>query len=413
MRCLFVKTRLGWPRSSGHDVHCYHLMKAIAQRGHRVALATVGPVQPDAVTGLPLEMIRTLGDSDADPAPSPLRGLAERYRSYWGIPCGRIAAVSRIAEEFRADAVVVVGLDMAPYVGGIRGPVRIWYAGDEWVLHHLSQVRIGDASLWHNLCETAVKGLYERVFTPLMDRVWVVSEADGRAMWWVAGARNIVTVANGVDSDYFRPVTGPEADHSCVFWGRLDFGPNIQALEWFCKRVWPSVRRRIPDSSFTIIGFNPTEPVLALAGREGVSLIPDLPDLRDEIGRYAVVVLPFVSGGGIKNKLLEAAAMARPILVSPTGVSGLRESNCAPLVCARTAGAWVRELVALWDDPDRRRRLGTDARRWVVAHHSWESAAEAALAGLEETEPVISRPKGVGQHEEWGDQRPAAACSKT
>ena len=102
MRFLFVKTSLTWPRSSGHEIHSYHIMKALAQLGHELALATVGPLQSEAVAGLPLEMCRTLREYDSDQAPSPLTGLAERYRSYWGIPCGRIAAVSRIAEEFRA-----------------------------------------------------------------------------------------------------------------------------------------------------------------------------------------------------------------------------------------------------------------------------------------------------------------------
>lgn len=397
MRFLFVKPKFAWPRSSGHDVHCYHLMRALAGRGHQLALATVAPPPGEAIAGLPLDGRHTLGEYDRDQCRSPLTGLAERYRSYWGIPPGRVAAVAQFAEEFRADSVVVVGLDVLPYLGWVHGPLRIWYAGDEWVWHHLSQIRLCDRSTWANLREAAVKGLYERAFAPMMDRVWVVTEADGQAMRRVVGARDIVAVPNGVDSDHFLPVDGPESDHSCVFWGRLDFGPNIQAIEWFCRWVWPSVRRRVSDATFTIIGFNPTDTVRALAGRDGVSLIADLPDLRDEIGRHAVVVLPFVSGGGIKNKLLEAAAMARPILVSPKGASGLHEADRAPLVCARSAAEWVRELIALWNDPHRRRRLGTDARRWVVAHHSWDSAGEAALAGLEEANvPASSRRPSSG-----------------
>ena len=88
MRFLFVKPRLAWPRSKGHDVHCYHLMKALAQSGHQLGLATVVQPDPEAVAGLPLELCRALGDFDQDQRPSPLTGLAERFRSYWGIPPG-------------------------------------------------------------------------------------------------------------------------------------------------------------------------------------------------------------------------------------------------------------------------------------------------------------------------------------
>ncbi len=383
MRFLFVKPKLAWPRSSGHDVHCYHLMKALAQRGHQLGLATVVQSVPEAVAGLPLELCRTLGDCDDDQRPSPLTGLPERFRSYWGIPAARIAAVADLAEEFRADSVAVVGLDVLPYLGAVRGRQRIWYAGDEWVWHHLSQVRLGDRSTWGNLREAAVKGLYEYAYAPFMDRVWVVSESDGRAMRRVVGVNKVVVVPNGVDSEFFSPRTVAETEHSCVFWGRLDFGPNVQAIQWFCRRVWPVLRKEVPDATFTIYGFNPTEPVQALANRDGVLVIADLPDLRDEIARHAVVVLPFVSGGGIKNKLLEAASLARAVVGSATAMNGLSQPKQIPLVCVKNESAWVRAILDLWRDEARRHRLGQEARDWVIQNHSWAIAAKQALAGLE------------------------------
>jgi glycosyltransferase involved in cell wall biosynthesis len=383
MRFLFVKPSFAWPRSSGHDVHCYHLMRALADCGHQLALATVSPPHGEAVAGLPLEFCQNLGRHDREACPSPLSGLAERFRSYWGIPPGRIAAVSRLAEEFNADSVVVVGLDVLPYLGGVRNRSRIWYAGDEWVWHHLSQVRLGDKSIWNNLREAAVKGLYEHSYGPIMDRVWVVSESDGRAMRRIVGPNKVVVVPNGVDSDHFKPYDVKETHNSCVFWGRLDFGPNIQALQWFCERVWPAVRARASDATFTIFGFKPTEHVRALARREGISLIPDVPDIRNEIARHAVVVLPFVSGGGIKNKLLEAASLAKAVIGSPTALNGLRQPQAAPMVCVRKGSAWVDAILDLWNDEARRRRLGQDAREWVIRNHSWAMAAEQALAGLE------------------------------
>jgi polysaccharide biosynthesis protein PslH len=383
MRFLFVKPRLAWPRSSGHDVHCYHLMKALADRGHQLALATVTPPPPEAIAGLPLDLYRTLGDHDLDECPSPLTGLAERYRAYWGIPPGRLAVVGRMAEEFRADCVVVVGLDVLPYLGGVKGSLRIWYAADEWVWHHLSQVRVGDRSTWANLREAAVKGLYERAFAQLMDRVWVVSDIDCRAMRRVVGPGKAVVVSNGVDSEFFQPRTVIEIERSCVFWGRLDFGPNIQAIQWFCSRVWPLVRKAVPDAAFTIYGFKPTEPVRALARGEGVSLVPDLPDLRDEIARHALVVLPFVSGGGIKNKLLEAASLAKAVVGSSTASNGLRHGERVPMVCVKEGSAWVQSIVELWRDEGKRHSLGREARDWVIKNHSWAMAAQQALVGLE------------------------------
>ncbi len=384
LRVLFVKESLAWPRSSGHDVHCFNMMRALAGLGHELSLATVNRPADEAVAGLALRSYFCLGEGAGDGSePLPLSRIQERFRSYWGIPPARIRAVADAAQACDADAVVVVGLNVLPYLSGVDGPLRVWYAADEWAWHHLSQVRLLRPSTWGNVKEAAVKGLYERVFGPLLDRVWVVSETDRRAMRRVAGVGGVDVLPNGVDADHFAPRQRPEAPYSCVFWGRLDFGPNIQALEWFCDRVWPEVRRTCPNATFTIYGFQPAPTVRTLGKVGGVRVVPDLPDLRDEIAAHQVVVLPFVSGGGIKNKLLEAAALGKAVVCTTCACGGLRGSEEAPLRQAHAPAQWVHELRSLWADAGLRRRLGEAARRWVTEHHTWSATAHTAAAVLE------------------------------
>jgi glycosyltransferase involved in cell wall biosynthesis len=385
MRLLFIKESLAWPRSSGHDVHCFYLMKALAQLGHEVALGTVVSPLTEALGSLPLARRFVLDDltSEDNGHRSPrFPYWQERFRSYWGIPSHRVMAVNHAARAFQADAVIVVGLNVLPYLEAVRGPLRIWYAADEWVLHHLAQVNWREVTTWSNLRQAMVKGLYERAFGSLLDRVWVVSEADRRVMRWVSGVKGIDVLPNGVDGDYYSPLAVPPIERSCVFWGRLDFGPNLQALKWFCGRVWPALRQQAPDARFTIFGFQPTAEANALAGRDGIDLVANRADIRSEIARHAIVVLPFVSGGGIKNKLLEAASMGKAIICTPQACGGLLAKMSAPFVQARQADEWVRKILNLWTDPERRQGLGHQARQWVLAHHTWEAAARTALRGL-------------------------------
>jgi glycosyltransferase involved in cell wall biosynthesis len=391
VRLLFVKEALAWPRSSGHDVHTYHMMRALAGLGHDVALATVRRPVDDAVRGLPLGRYDCLGEAvetNGDTPPSRLSKMQEKFRSYWGIEPARIRAVGKAARDWGADAVVVVGLNVLPYLGAVEKARRVWYAADEWAWHHLSLFRPLRPSTWGNVPEALIKGVYERAYGPLLDRVWLVTDADRRAMRLVAGTGGLDVLPNGVDAEHFSPRELPQHERSCAFWGRLDFGPNVQALEWFCRRVWPRVRREVPDARFTIYGFKPTDAVRVLVGRDGIELVPDLPDLRDEVARHALVVLPFVSGGGIKNKLLEAAAMGKAVVCSKRACGGLRLDGSAPLRVARSAGDWVRAMRALWADPAECQRLGAAARRWVVECHTWEAAARTALAGLGAVEGV-------------------------
>ena len=186
---------------------------------------------------------------------------------------------------------------------------------------------------------------------------------------------------NGVDSDYYAPASIETTPRSCIFWGRLDFGPNIQALEWFCRNVWPRVRQMMPDAQFTICGFQPTTTVQSLVRScDGIQLLANLPDIRPIIASHELVVLPFVSGGGIKNKLLEAAAMGKAIVCTPRTVKGLSAGNAVEQ--ASSPRSWARRICDLWASEDRRQALGRCARAWVVEDHTWEASCGHGDQGL-------------------------------
>src|SRR5205823_5498582 len=134
----------------------------------------------------------------------------ERFRAYFGIEPERMMAVKRIAKAWRPDAVVAVGFDVLPYLAALDGCVRVWYAADEWVWHHLSQLRADQPASWIHLKKAAIKGAYERVYAAAVDRVWVVSDAERLAMRRFAGARAVDVVPLGVDPDYFQPLAAAE-----------------------------------------------------------------------------------------------------------------------------------------------------------------------------------------------------------
>jgi glycosyltransferase involved in cell wall biosynthesis len=391
VKLLFAKHSLAWPRSSGHDVHTYYMMKACAELGHGVALATVTEPSAAAIHGLPLGGRFCLDSTRVERlTPPPGSWLQRRYRAFYGIPESRIMALADAARTWGAEAVVVVGLDALPYFPALSGVIRVWYAADEWAWHHLSQLKVGDPEFATNLRDALVKGLYERAHRNTVDRIWVVTEADRRAFRLVAGIRDIDLVPNGVDSDHFTPGTEVPDERTAVFWGRLDFGPNLQALEWFCTRIWPLVRREVPDARFTVLGFKPTDLARRLTSAPGISLVPDLPDVREPIRRHALAVFPFVSGGGIKNKLLEAAALGKAIVCTPAAAQGVRTPD-PPVVFTSSAAHMSRAMIELWKDPDRQRRLGSAARSWVVEHHTWTATAREAMAGIQKSALVPTR----------------------
>jgi glycosyltransferase involved in cell wall biosynthesis len=381
-RILFVKHELAFPRASGHDIRCFEMARALRLLGHEVALATVAPMHEPTRDQLDMPWFSLSGAiDDGAVQAAPLTYLQQRFRSYWGVPAEHIEQVARVAARFGADVTVGVGLDVLPLLAGTTDCVRVWYAADEWVLHHLTLFQPSRTGTYAELREALIKGLYERAYASSIDRAWVVSSKEQRAMRRYAGIAQVDVVPNGVDTAYYAPGVATPARHSAVFWGRLDFGPNLQALEWFCDRIWPAIRARVPDAQLTIMGFNAAPVVRARAGRDGIALHTDVEDIRPIVAANQVAVLPMISGGGIKNKLLEAAALRKAVVCTSMACSGLR--GTPPATVVDDEGDWADAIVGLWNDDGRRAALEQSARSWVIEHHTWHAAARDVMRGLE------------------------------
>src|SRR5262249_32784778 len=177
MRLLFVKPALLWPRTNGHDVQCYYIMKALADEGAEVSLATIEPTDPRAVDGIRIANSAQLDrhlPSGAKGADS-LTYIQERFRSFWGVEKGHIESVRRLAAEWRSDVVIAFGLPALPFLGGVDDAVRVWAMADEWVYHHLTLIRPSDRSTWHHFKAAAIKRLYNPPYATLVDRPCALS----------------------------------------------------------------------------------------------------------------------------------------------------------------------------------------------------------------------------------------------
>lgn len=394
LRVLYVKDKFHWPRASGGDIHGSQMARALAARGHEVDIATFAPSDPQAVEGLGLRRLIDLSRQmpAANGVAEPGR-LQRRFERYLGQDPTQLPKLAGAVQEAGYDAVIVLGVTSIPLLRAVRGPVRVWHAADDAALLHWSMFKPLQRSTWKHLRLAAVQGLYERAYRNTVDRGWVVSERDRRAMRAVAGFPAVDVIANGVDAEFFAPVPAEEAPNTCAFWGRLEFGPNEDAVDWFVGTVWPLVRATVPAARFTVIGFNPSARVRRACQAEGVELLADVPDLRRAVCERAVAVMPFVSGVGIKNKVLEAAALARPMVCTRNATSGLR--GTFPAVVADGPAAFAAAVVKLFADAGTRADVGRRSRAWVTRDHGWDTAAALAEAGLYRSlarRPVAWRP---------------------
>lgn len=236
--------------------------------------------------------------------------------------------------------------------------------------------------------------LYERRTLRSLEGLVVTGPDDARALGRITGHERIETIPNGVALPETDGLPGEADEPTVIFTGVLSYGPNIEAARHFARDVWPEVRRRVPDARFVIAGRSPVADVEALATEPGVAVHPDVPDLTTEIRRAWVAVAPMQSGSGIKNKVLEAWAAERPVVLTELATNGLGLDGAADslrgLVC-RDAGEMARIVADLLENRPRRQRLGCEGRALARERHSWEAAGRSLARFLAASRPGARR----------------------
>lgn len=225
---------------------------------------------------------------------------------------------------------------------------------------------------------------FEREVAAASDASLFVSEAEADLFKGLApeSAAKIGALNNGVDFEFFdpdqpydRPFEG--TDPTLVFTGAMDYWANVDAVVWFANEVFPGIRAKCPTAQFWIVGSRPSAQVTDLTALPGVYVTGSVPDIRPYIAHADIVVAPLRLARGIQNKVLEAMAMARPIIASPEALEGIHAEIGREILCADGAAAFVEQTVNLLgqtgaDD------MGECARERVVSTYGWSSN----LAGL-------------------------------
>lgn len=237
---------------------------------------------------------------------------------------------------------------------------------------------------WINRREGHKLLAFERDVALRADISTFVSEAEA-AMFRDAtgvGTDRVRALENGVALDYFDPDASfvPIAQKPgplIVFTGQMDYRPNIEAVESFVRTSLPAILAERPDAHFAIVGRAPSKAVQALADVPGVIVTGGVEDVRGWLAAADVVVAPLRIARGIQNKVLEAMAMARPVVASHQAAEGIDASHGAHVLVAQDPGEEAAMVLSLLGDPDRAEALGRAARVRMIERYEWDRTLAA------------------------------------
>jgi glycosyltransferase involved in cell wall biosynthesis len=213
--------------------------------------------------------------------------------------------------------------------------------------------------------------VYEKAAVQGFPHVVAVSEHDRKLMSaWVDPSR-VTVVPTGVDLRQYQPGFSQDREVGplVMFVGAMDWEPNIDAVEFFCKEVWPSVLNQVPQARFRIVGRNPDRRVQRLAG-SSIEVTGQVPAIIDHLREAPVVIVPLRIGGGTRLKIYEAMAAGKAIVSTSVGAEGLDVHHGQDIILADRPKEFAEAVLMFLEDNDVRRRYERAAAE-LAARYDW------------------------------------------
>ena len=184
-------------------------------------------------------------------------------------------------------------------------------------------------------------------------------------------------IPNGVDTDYFAPIPSiKEQFPSLVFFGVMSFKPNVDAVLYFYNQIFPKVRKIFPDVHFYVVGKNPKRKIINLNKDRGITVTGTVKDIRPFIIKSSIVVIPMRIGSGMKNKMLEAMALGKPIVCTSLAAEALNDKCKSKVFIADTPEEFAKKIIMLLKNEKIRRLYGFQGRKIVKEMYSWERSSK-------------------------------------
>ena len=280
--------------------------------------------------------------------------------------------LGQVLRERHYDVIHTRQLPMAAFSGSIDHPAKLLELIDSETLQAARRVR---SSAPKTKLRAATARLMEQRAVRQFHACTTVADADANVIRELAPNMPVFVTPNGVDAEFFHPLDLPENPDTVVFTGAMSFPPNVTAVMNYYNNILPLVRQEMPNVRLVIAGRDPAPEIAALANDPFVTVTGFVEDIRPWLAQSCVMICPMTSGSGIKNKVLEAMAMARPVIATTLGMEALEVTNWRELVIADQAAEFAAAVVKLLRDPAERKRIGAAGRDLVMRRYTWDACA--------------------------------------
>lgn len=385
LHVVLVDEELPYPANSGKRIRTLNLALRLAGR-HRLTYVCHRNADPEevrrATAYLAGEGIETVVVDRPVPPKSGPRFYARLAANLFSpLPysvtthtsAALVEALRRVAATAPVDLWHCEWTPYAAPLRGVPGPrIVIAHNVESVIWRRYEQTEPGLLKRWYIRRQRLKWERFEAQALVQAERVVAVSDLDAKRLRQDFAVRRVDVVENGVDTAYFHPQGAQRVAGRLLFLGSLDWRPNLDAVVQLLDHVLPAARAKEPTAHLCLVGRNPPDWLRRRALQTpGVELHASVPDVRPYLAQCAAMLVPLRVGGGSRLKVLEALAMATPVVSTRIGAEGLHLQAGRDLCVVEDIGAMTEAVLATLRDPQGAQEQVGRGRAVVLRRYDW------------------------------------------
>ena len=385
MKILWVKAGKLWPVDTGGKIRSFNILRHLGRKHQVTTLSYYGG---DRDTGYESDIARELPGAQTIYTAAPESTAAQSVDYILRLPAAAPYAVKKFTHpkvqrevkrrlsDGSADVAVCDFLSASlNFPDSSPTPVLLFQHNVETMLwRRMATTEKSSLRKLSYKIEARKMAAYETRTLRRFRHIIAVSDHDRNAMLSMAPGCEIRVVPTGVDTERYQAAPSASGNPPfIVFTGSMDWEPNIDAVEYFCNEIFPTVLAAFPAARFQIVGRNPHARVRKLASTS-VEVTGTVPSVAEYLRNATVVIVPLRIGGGTRLKIFEAMAMRKALVSTSIGAEGLDVTSGKDCLLADDAGSFASAILTVLGDPVLRCTYEENAAA-LAARFDWSQIA--------------------------------------
>jgi glycosyltransferase involved in cell wall biosynthesis len=381
MNVLFVSAWWPYPTNNGSKLRIYNLLRQLA-RVYTVTLLSFfepGEFAPEHLDHLRAFCREVQAIPSTQAHISKLQSL-QGYLSPW--PRSLVYTYSpQMAECLQTqisagygDVIIGSQLDSLRYLQNVADHVPTILEEVELTMYY-DRVKFASSTAQRMRAQMTVSKLESALRTVFKHgtAATVVSDVEQAYLRRVAPQTALIDVIpNGVDTTLHAPIPSNPRPYSLIYPGSVTYKPNYEAVQYFVRSVLPLIRERAPQTTLAVTGFTGDADLSDLQAVPGVRFTGYLESIDAAISNSWATVVPLLSGGGTRLKILQSLALGTPVISTLKGTEGLNVQSGHDLIIADSAAEMAAAVCDLFEDSERRVALAAAGRQLVEQAYNWD-----------------------------------------